>query len=184
MIGASLIGPQWWHLGSQLYPLCFLPLSLTDGHLADQLLSFYCIHSQLLLCSEASGSDLLACQRACPQTPISFSSLSGDIAQSPCSQAPCFPVLLYRLGCQIRVFQHSCTSPNASSQGTISSTMKRTFYKADHRIKSGLRLFVIIPHRKVSFWSRQTYIFQSQDASSRLDFFCQCHQCSCPASKP
>lgn len=53
------------------------------GYFADQLWSFLFIQSQLLLGSAASDSDLMACRKACPQTPILVRRLVDDVATNP-----------------------------------------------------------------------------------------------------
>ena len=190
--GVSLIGPrhlhraQRRHLASQVCPPLLLPL---HAHFAAQLGSFLLIHSQLLLRSAASDSDLMALRDACPRTPIPLRSLVVDVATKPLHPTSTGSTWARQPRCSASAAMseyfsrfRSYASPTAASHGTVSSTMNTAFWEVDHKTRSGLRLVVTISGGKTSFLSRSTSILQSR-AESRMvvsalaDGFAE----SCPA---
>lgn len=73
---------------------------------AAQVGSSHLIHSQLLLCSAVSDSDLIACRSVCPQTPTSFRSLPVQVPAKPLQPTPTVK------NC---VLQACCAAPAAMS---------------------------------------------------------------------
>lgn len=104
---------------------------------AAQVGSSHLIHSQLLLCSAVSDSDLIACRSVCPQTPTSFRSLSVQVPAKPLQPTPTVK------NC---VLQACCATPAAMSA-----------------YSTGLRSYV--PHPRLLLMDR--LVPQSSDISGR-----------------
>lgn len=164
---------QRQHLASQICPPLLLPLG---GHLAAQMQSFLFIQIQLLLRSAALESDLTACWKACPLTPIPLSSLVVDVATKPLQPTSTGSTWAHHPRCLASAVKseyfsrfRSYASLTAPSQGTVNSTMKTDFCEVDHKTRSGLRLVVAISGGKISLWSKSTSILQSRALSKRVD---------------
>ncbi len=146
--------------------------------------SFLLSHSQLLLCSAASDSTMMVYLSACPWIPICLRSLVVRSCGYKASAAnlhwerQCSPALLHWLRWYTGVRQPfavvkgwSTLSTNASN-GTVSSTMYYSLFDVDHKIRSGLRLNIMISAGKESFLSRSVCIFQSWAVASRSKIPC------------
>ena len=152
--------------------------------------AFVLIHSQFLLCSAASASDLTTCRKACPRTPIPLSSLVVDVATNPLNtqsqlEAPrhashvVLPWLLCRstsVAYAYMLHQLQLLMVQLIPRCTVTSERLTTI------LGSGLRLVVMISGGKVSLWSKSTCILQSRAvsrwvASTLADGFAG----SCPA---
>ena len=133
MIGPRhLQGAQRRHLVSQVRPPLLLHL---DRYFAAQLGSFLLIYSQLLLHSAASDSDLMACRRACPHTPIPLRSLVVDVATNPLHPTSTGSTWACQPRCPASAAMseyfsllRSYACPTAASHGTVSSTMNSDFW--------------------------------------------------------
>lgn len=76
------------------------------------------------------------------------------------------PASLLCFCCKVGVSQSNASSA-ASSQGTISSTMKTHWQEFDQKTRSVCRLVIAILDGKVSLWLRSTHISQSLAEFSR-----------------
>ena len=155
-----------WHLKTPGIP-CVPPFPFTHpvGYVKPQLESSIFLQSQVLICSAASVSNFTISLNAWPKAPMLFMNLVVYVVTKPLNSATLFCLSCYV--CVLQPFVLSCVA-YCSLHGMISSLLYRDFYEFDHKIRSSLRVVVMIFGGKVSFWSGLICIFQSLAAPRRV----------------